>query len=194
MNADRGGPNAPRILRATVLAAVAASVILVTVVLPAEYGLDPLGTGRMLGLTRLADPAVASSPSTPPAGPVSRPGLRTDEFEIELRPFEGVEYKYRLEAGAALVYEWIASTAVEYDFHGEPDGSRPRDAESYEKGTATDARGTFTAAKPGIHGWFWKNRGTGRVKVTLRTAGFYSKSITFHDGERREREFPARDR
>ena len=29
------------------------AAILVTIVLPAEYGLDPLGTGRALGLTRL---------------------------------------------------------------------------------------------------------------------------------------------
>ena len=33
---------------------VVAAIILVTAVLPAEYGLDPLGTGEALGLTPLA--------------------------------------------------------------------------------------------------------------------------------------------
>jgi hypothetical protein len=43
-----------RIAFATAAAMFAAGVILVTVVLPAEYGLDPVGTGRVLGLTQMA--------------------------------------------------------------------------------------------------------------------------------------------
>ena len=63
-------------------------------------------------------------------------------------------------------------------------------AESYGKGSAADGRGTFTAEKAGIHGWYWKNTTRGRVTVVLRTAGFYTKSITSYDGDRTEREIP----
>ena len=41
-------------MRATLLAMIIAGVLLVTIVLPAEYGLDPTGIGRALGLFRPA--------------------------------------------------------------------------------------------------------------------------------------------
>jgi hypothetical protein len=60
-------PSTGRILIATVVAALIAVVILVVAVLPAEYGIDPLGTGKALGLTSLAkaqeQPAAAAAPS-----------------------------------------------------------------------------------------------------------------------------------
>jgi hypothetical protein len=40
----------------TAIALGLAAVILVTTVLPAEYGIDPLGTGEALGLTAIARP------------------------------------------------------------------------------------------------------------------------------------------
>ena len=48
-------PSAARLLRSTALAIVAAAAILVTAVLPAEYGLDPTGAGRILGLTEMGE-------------------------------------------------------------------------------------------------------------------------------------------
>lgn len=187
MTPDSSSAEFARILKATGWALVAAAMILATVVLPAEYGLDPLGTGRALGLLALADPPrPPAAAAGGPAAPSQAVALANDEFRIELRPFDSVEYKYRLEAQAALVYEWTASAPVEFDFHGEPDGAGGA-AESYATGSGTSARGTFTAGKPGIHGWYWNNRTTGRVTVTLRTAGFYSRSITYYDGERAER-------
>ena len=44
-------PSSARLLRSTAIAIVAAAAILVTVVLPSEYGIDPTGAGRILGLT-----------------------------------------------------------------------------------------------------------------------------------------------
>lgn len=46
-------PSSRQLVRSTVFAAVAAGVLLTTVVLPAEYGLDPTGIGRVLGLTEM---------------------------------------------------------------------------------------------------------------------------------------------
>ena len=42
-----------QLIRSTVLAAIAAVVLLVAVVLPAEYGIDPSGVGRVLRLTEM---------------------------------------------------------------------------------------------------------------------------------------------
>ena len=57
-------PSLGKIVAATVAALIVACVILVTVVLPAEYGIDPLGTGKALGLGDLAratEPAQATA-------------------------------------------------------------------------------------------------------------------------------------
>jgi hypothetical protein len=182
-----------RIIVATAMAAAVAALILVVAVLPAEYGIDLLGTGRALGLTALSGttPAETSPPAAPTptvnAAAAKTTPFATDIYKVELRPFEGVEYKYRLEQGAALVYAWDASTPVEFEFHGEPDGAPEKYFDSYAKGTAATGQGTFTAAKAGIHGWFWKNHSASRVTVTLRSAGFYETSTEFRDGEKIQR-------
>ena len=184
-----------RVLRATAIALAIAVVVLVAAILPAEYGIDPLGTGRVLGLTALSGTTANAPTQAPATAPAQTPELRSynqDEYKIELRPFEGVEYKYRLEQGASLVYSWESTAAVGFEFHGEPDGAPAKYFDSYSKGNATEAHGGFTAAKPGIHGWFWENKSSERVTVTLRSAGFYSKSIEFHDGDRTERKFSPR--
>ena len=176
------------IRRATAVAFAIAVVVLVVAVLPAEYGIDPLGTGRALGLT-----ALAGGDDAPPSAPVAAAAqpsvLAQDTYTVELRPFEAVEYKYRLEEGRGLVYEWTTTAPVEWDFHGEPDGAPARYSESYGKGNGSSANGVFVAKKPGIHGWFWENQGEGRITVTLKTSGFYSNSIEYRDGERIQRTF-----
>ncbi|MHB8982956.1 transmembrane anchor protein [Thiobacillus sp.] len=48
-------PSSKQLLRSTLLAAVAALVLLIVVVLPAEYGIDPTGAGRALRLTEMGD-------------------------------------------------------------------------------------------------------------------------------------------
>jgi hypothetical protein len=46
-------PNRKVLNKATLVAAGMAALLLVTVVLPAEYGIDKTGAGRLLGLTEL---------------------------------------------------------------------------------------------------------------------------------------------
>jgi hypothetical protein len=62
-------PSLRKLLTATGIALLVAAVILVAFVLPAEYGIDPLGTGRALHLTDLA--SATEQPrkpaTTPPA-------------------------------------------------------------------------------------------------------------------------------
>lgn len=48
-------PSARALARSTAIAVVAAAVLLLTVVLPAEYGIDPTGVGRVLGLTQMGE-------------------------------------------------------------------------------------------------------------------------------------------
>jgi hypothetical protein len=48
-------PSSRTLLRSTLLALAVAAALLVTVVLPAEYAIDPTGIGRVLGLTRMGE-------------------------------------------------------------------------------------------------------------------------------------------
>ncbi|MHB1052083.1 MAG: transmembrane anchor protein [Thiobacillus sp.] len=48
-------PSSRQLLRSTILAVIAALVLLIAVVLPAEYGIDPTGAGRVLRLTEMGD-------------------------------------------------------------------------------------------------------------------------------------------
>ena len=48
-------PSSAKLIRSTIIAAIVALVLLVTVVMPAEYALDPTGAGRVLGLTEMGE-------------------------------------------------------------------------------------------------------------------------------------------
>ncbi len=48
-------PSSAQLLKSTVISAVAAGAILVTVVLPSEYAIDPTGIGSALGLTEMGE-------------------------------------------------------------------------------------------------------------------------------------------
>jgi hypothetical protein len=48
-------PSSRQLVRSTILAAVSALVLLVAVVLPAEYGIDPTGIGRVLRMTEMGN-------------------------------------------------------------------------------------------------------------------------------------------
>ena len=48
-------PSSKQLLRSTLIAIIVAAVLLVTIVLPAEYGVDPTRVGRVLGLTQMGE-------------------------------------------------------------------------------------------------------------------------------------------
>lgn len=48
-------PSSQQLLRSTVIAMIVAMALLVTVVMPSEYAVDPTGVGRMLGLTQMGE-------------------------------------------------------------------------------------------------------------------------------------------
>ena len=48
-------PSSAQLIRSTAIAAASAVAILVTVVLPAEYNIDPTGIGGVLGLSEMGE-------------------------------------------------------------------------------------------------------------------------------------------
>ena len=174
-------------------ALLVAGLVLVIAVLPAEYGVDPLGVGRRLGLMAIADTkrsvdafVAANKAGSAGGGPtVARQdrAYQQETIELTIAPGEFVEYKYRLDKGEALLYAWKTTSRVNFEFHAEPDGAPQGYAESYEKQNAKDAAfGTLTAPFSGIHGWYWENTGNTNVTVKLSAAGFYNMSHEFRKG------------
>lgn len=185
-------PSKAAILKATGIALIVALVILFTAVLPAEYGIDPLKTGKLMGLNGLAKASEAASTggrATPAQTGIytGQPGTyKTDSEDLSLRPGEGVEIKYHMQKGAALLYAWKADGKVQFEFHGEPDQKpRPDYFESYElddKVGRDHSYGSFTAPTTGIHGWFFVNKGEKEVTIHLTTSGFYDSAKMYAGG------------
>lgn len=198
-------PSAKKLWRSTLIAVVSAIAILVTVVLPAEYNIDPTGVGRFIGLTEMGEIKAqlaeeAEQDRKLSAGTLEKqslrqqqgllgrlfsgliissaqaqeaPAVRSDEMVVTLKPGAATEIKLVMRKDAAVVFEWIVEGGVvNFDMHAD---SAKGEAISYEKGRAVPAgKGTMTASFDGNHGWFWRNRGTGDVTLTLKTQGAYT--------------------
>jgi hypothetical protein len=173
-------PTVPQLVRAIGLALVVAAIVLVTAVLPAEYGIDPTGIGNAIGLRRPPASAVDMSiPVTPEAAATvtkSDVAFRSDEMTLTLKPGEGAEIKASMVKGGSYVFSWtVAGGTVEFDMHGEHTDGTGGEA-SYAKGEdAASGHGTFHAPFDGRHGWFWQNLTWEPVTITLKTSGFYSR-------------------
>ncbi|WP_352309238.1 transmembrane anchor protein [Psychrobacter sp. W2-37-MNA-CIBAN-0211] len=194
-------PTSKQLVKSTILAGIAAVVLLFTVVLPAEYGIDPTGIGSVLQLTemgqvkqQLADEAAADAAGllvaeTPNIDNVTEQAVSAtlsdtaiasgewrDETPFTLTPGEGLEIKMKMASGGKAEYSWVVTGGeVNFDTHGDALGK----AISYEKGREVAAdEGVLEAAFTGNHGWFWRNRGDSDVEVILRTRGDYSSIKT----------------
>ena len=168
-----------KLITATVLAFIVAMAVLFSAILPAEYGTDPLGTGKLFGLNILSKDIPIES---------QLQAHRSDYVEFILGPFQSTEYKYLLDLDAPMIFSWTADGELYYDMHAEPAGLGEEFAESFEQGTASAAMGSYHAPFSGIHGWFWENRGSTTITVRLYSAGFYINSTVFRDGSSFERE------
>ncbi len=193
-------PTSKQLLRSTFIAFVAAIAILVAIVLPSEYAIDPTGIGRALGLTEMGeikkqlaeeaaadaamDAAKAAAPTTGNASTtepaqqqdpaqVANDSAWRDEMRVVLKPGQGAEVKLSMKAGEKAEFSWIAEGGVvNFDTHGDGGGQ----SISYEKGRAVPADdGSIQAAFNGNHGWFWRNRGDADVTVVVRARGQYAE-------------------
>lgn len=194
-------PTSAQLIKSTIIAAIAAAIILVTIVLPSEYGIDHTGIGKALGLAemgkikvQLAEEAEADRQmqlqNSEAVDKQSSIGGRvlgllvgaaqaqtttsgwTDQYSVTLTPGQGIEVKLAMKEGASAEFRWVAENGVvNFDLHGDGSGQNI----SYKKGRGVPgAEGTLTAAFTGNHGWFWRNRDKQDVTVTLHVRGDYS--------------------
>lgn len=196
-------PTTKQLVRSTAIALVVAVVTLVTVILPAEYAIDPTGAGRMLGLTemgeiktqlaqeaeadRVRDQAViVATPDTK-----AEPKPRTDsqqQANTDSQEQASTAWKDKMmlvlkpgEGAEVKLVMTEGQTAIfAWSAKGGPvnfdtHGDGNGNAISYEKGRGVpNDEGELVAAFTGHHGWFFRNRNDNTVMVIIRTKGEYS--------------------
>jgi hypothetical protein len=186
-------PSSKQLLRSTIIAIIVAAVLLVTIVLPSEYGIDPTRIGRVLGLTQMGEIKMTlaaeakkaaeaeKSQAKPETKEVVQPqnstdnqntATKNDQMTVTLKPGEAVEIKMDMSKGAKVKYEWKTNGGkVNHDTHGE---GANKAFKSYKKGRNIESdAGEFVAEFDGSHGWFWRNRSGEDVTITLKTEGEY---------------------
>jgi hypothetical protein len=158
---------------ASVFAVCLAAILLVTAVLPAEYGVDPTGMGKKLDLMQLSgqgddivDPVVVSCKD--------ELAQWTDSTTIVVPVHSGLEYKFHVQKGGKLDYAWRTDGAkVYFDLHGEPVGDKTGFFKSFKKGNESQSTGNFAAEFEGAHGWYFENKTQAPITVILNTKGVY---------------------
>ena len=163
-------PSTAQLLRSTVIALIAAIVILVTMVLPAEYAIDPTGAGRVLGLTEMGE--IKNSLEKEAKEDRRKHGRQSnpidtlwelfipsayaqaawkDEVAFPLKPGKTMGVKLTMSKAATAHYKWTAEGGqMNFDLHAHGKGS---ESVIYKKarGKKKDD-GSFTTTFTGVHG------------------------------------------
>ncbi len=197
-------PSSQRLWKSIALAIAAAALILVLFVLPAEYGIDPTGAGRAMGLTAingptrtlqvkdviggneqyrevaLPDPGQPTPLPNPAVSQVKAQAPQTRTVVVNLGPFQETEVKTVLDEAQVILYSWKAEGGDVYvDFHGHEPGSGTDFVRYEEQQETTSGNGSLVAPFAGEHGWFWLNLADAPVTITLEISGYYKDIIDY---------------
>lgn len=110
-----------------------------------------------------------------PAAAPAIPGQKTDTLEIVLQPNAKMELKAWMKKGDGYTFTWTASSAINFNFHGEKINARDDEYTEYKKGIAATDKGEFKAGYDGTHGWSWRNRTKQPITVKATITGIYEK-------------------
>ncbi len=193
-------PSKAQLLKSTIIAIALATVILITAVLPAEFGIDLTGMGKLIGLskmgeikTSLSKEAASESTSEEPslvqvitalqtesliptekAKPLSDGNLRKDTMTVTLKPDEATEIKLSMKKGEKVNFVWESDNdRANFDTHADSKELKIN-YHNYAKGSKVKDEGVLEAAFDGNHGWYWRNRTSGVMNITLEVNGEYS--------------------
>jgi hypothetical protein len=204
---DWQAPSGKRIAMSVGIALAVAAVVLVVAVLPAEYGIDPTGIGKALGLTELNAPASRTIevrdviggnervrevevPAFNEPVPLPNPAvhqaedrpIQTRTMTLTLEEGQQTEIKTVLQESKVIVYDWQTDGGLVYsDLHGHDPAAGQEFFVRYREDQegATEATGSLVAPFAGEHGWYWLNIHDGPVTITLTVTGFYDDIVDY---------------
>ncbi len=193
--------NKKQLIQSVIIALLIGATIFLTAVLPAEYGMDPLGTGKLFGFKKLYQSEVSkqddsvlnfkkikmeklgSSADVPKPTEANNPvsekqyTIREDVVSVIVPAKKGIEYKFNSRKYASIKYEWSTDKGIVYtDFHGEVlQENAPKNVfyESYTLAYSNNMAGTLTAPFEGKHGWYFRNDTKEDIIIILKLKGQY---------------------
>lgn len=132
------------IIKSVLIALVIGIIVLVTAVLPAEYGIDPVGAGKLFGFSRLyvpddaeratltaetasqqtfpliklekagSGPEVKRPPEADNPAPETQLTHREDSVQVPVPAGKGIEYKVNMLKHGKMKYEWTTNKGTVY--------------------------------------------------------------------------------
>lgn len=195
---ERQPPGNRRLALGIGAAFLAAVLILVLFVLPAEFGIDPTGIGRATGLTAISGPTRTlvirdvvggneklrevglpdpgePTPLPNPAVAQIKPDVpQSRTVTIDLGVDEKTEIKTVLDEAQVILYSWKAEGGEVYtDFHGHDPALGKGFVRYEEQQSGSSGQGSLVAPFAGEHGWYWLNVAEGPVRITLSVTGYF---------------------
>ena len=115
------------------LAYLGAAALLVAAVLPAEYGIDPLGIGKVTGINKLNAQKSLNAENDLSSRDEITEGIafaqdkpfKTETLRVDLEDIGELEHKLIMKKGETIVFSWevegeTPNKGVYFDFHGHP--------------------------------------------------------------------------
>lgn len=193
---DNELPTTKQLIKSTLIAFVAAVILLMVVVYPAEYGVDPTGLGEKLGLKKMGEiktslmaesqeeektekksekinsGTIDNSNKNETSSKLSE-NSKQEKMEFTLKPDQAVELKATMKKGDIVEYTWMTNQGkANFDVHGDSEALKIN-YHNYEKGSLKEKKGIIEAAFDGNHGWFWRNRSGRTLTITIEVSGQY---------------------
>ena len=191
-------PSRKRLIASVAIAIAGAALVLLIIVLPAEYNIDPTRIGGALGLTAMHAPKRTLQVKDVIGGnekyrevelpsldkPVPLPNrdviqvkpaaARTENVSVTLQPGQQTEIKAVMDAAQVILYSWTAEGGEVYtDFHGHEPDAGDAFVRYEEQQTGHEGHGSLVAPFSGEHGWFWLNISEQPVTIRLTFSGYH---------------------
>ena len=179
------------------LAYLGAAALLIAAVLPAEYGIDPLGIGKITGINKLnaqktlnAENVLSSRDEiTEGIGFAQDKPFKTETLRIDLEDIGELEHKLIMKKGETIVFSWevegeTPNKGVYFDFHGHPPTANTKFpqgfAQSFIKGERPSGHGSLTAPFDGYFGWYFLNIEERAITINIEVSGYWDKDIELY--------------
>jgi len=176
-----------KLIKNTGIAAFTAIVLLVTIVLPAEYDIDPTGVGSVLGIRGLSHQAVVEGVNSEIGENAiaaasllhinHQPPLKFVDVDLILEPYGQGEFKLKMQANAQLSYLWHSGSDLVYaDLHGHTlvlgdEGEQEIVVRYLETQEGMGESGQFETPFGGDHGWYFLNLETRPINIRVQISG-----------------------
>jgi hypothetical protein len=186
-----------KVLKNVKYTAIWAIIILITIVLPTEYGIDPLGFWKMTWLNKLApnyqeenlesnidiEEKVVEANSIQVEEIISIKKEKSYDYQtIEktytLNAKANTEIKFKMYKWSEMTFDWESSELVYFDQHWEPTTQEWKEFLPYKtvkEWKQMSDNWNLVAEFTWTHGWYWRNLSNNKATIKLILKGNFEE-------------------